>query len=98
MSLQLSWPSILCSGFGLRHSSYHRVIVGLAISCSKIGQNTAKTKYLQNICANVKTTNNWAEVRMVSDFDIKFMPLSKLKGDKMDTLGAPTGITRLLPN
>ena len=37
-----------------------------------------KTKYLQNICANVKTTNNWAEVRMVSDFDIKFMPLSKL--------------------
>ena len=39
---------------------------------------TAKMKYLQNICANVKTTNNWAEVRMVIDFDIKFMPLSKL--------------------
>ena len=39
---------------------------------------TCKTKYLQNICVNVKTTNNWAEVRMVSDFDIKFMPLSKL--------------------
>ena len=39
---------------------------------------TAKMKYLQNICANVKTTNNWAEVRMVSDFDIKFMSLSKL--------------------
>ena len=39
---------------------------------------TAKMKFLQNICANVKTTNNWAEVRMVSDFDIKFMPLSKL--------------------
>ena len=38
----------------------------------------AKTKYLQNICANAKTTNNRAEVRMVSDFDIKFMPLSKL--------------------
>ena len=37
-----------------------------------------KTKYLQNICANVKTTNNWAEFRMVSDFDIKFMSLSKL--------------------
>jgi hypothetical protein len=35
-------------------------------------------KYLQNICANVKTTNNWAEVRMVSNFDIKFMPLLKL--------------------
>ena len=33
---------------------------------------------LQNICANAKTTNNRAEVRMVSDFDIKFMPLSKL--------------------
>jgi hypothetical protein len=54
------------------------MIVGLAISCSKIGQKSAKTKYLQNICANVKTTNNWPEVRMVSDFDVKFMPLSKL--------------------
>ena len=59
-------------------SSCHRVIVGLVISCSKIGQKPAKMKYLQNICANAKTTNNWAEVRMVSDFDIKFMPLSKL--------------------
>ena len=47
-------------------------------SCSKIGQKPAKMKYLQNICANAKTTNNWAEVRMVSDFDIKFVPLSKL--------------------
>ena len=55
-----------------------RVIVGLAISFSKIGQKPAKTKYLQNICANAKATNNWAEVRMVSDFDIEFMPLSKL--------------------
>ena len=62
------WPS----------SSCHCVIVGLVFSCSKIGQKPAKTKYLQNICANAKTTNNWAEVRMVSDFDIKFMPLSKL--------------------
>ena len=59
-------------------SSCHRVIVSLAISCSKIGQKPAKTKYLQNICANVKTTNNCPEVRMVSDSDIKFMPLSKL--------------------
>ena len=56
----------------------HRVIVGLAISCSKIGQKPAKTKFLQNICANVETTNNWAEVRMVSESDIKFVPLSKL--------------------
>ena len=63
---------------GLRLSSCHRVIVGLVISCSKIGQKPPKTKYLQNICANAKTTNNWPEVRMVSDFDIKFMPLSKL--------------------
>ena len=63
--------------FGL-WPSCHRVIVGLAISCSKIGQKPTKTKYLQNICANTKTINNWAEVRMVSDFDIKFMPLSKL--------------------
>ena len=38
----------------------------------------AKTKYLQNICANAKMTNNWAEVRMVSDSDIKIMPLSNL--------------------
>ena len=67
---------ILCSGFGLHHSSCHRMIVGLAISCSKIGQKPTKTKYLQNICANAKMTNNWAEVRMVSDSDIKFMPLS----------------------
>ena len=65
-------------GLGLCLSSCHRVIVGLIISCSKIGQKPAKTKYLQNICANAKTTNNWTEVRMVSDFDIKFMPLSKL--------------------
>ena len=65
-------------GFGLCLSLCHRVIVGLVISCSKIGQKPAKTKYLQNICANAKTTNNGAEVRMVSDFDIKFMPLSKL--------------------
>jgi len=54
------------------------MIAGLVISCSKIGQKPAKTKYLQNICANAKTANNWAEVRMVSDFDIIFMPLSKL--------------------
>ena len=39
---------------------------------------TYKNKVLQNICANAKTTNNRAEVRMVSDFDVKFMPLSKL--------------------
>ena len=71
-------PSVLCSGFGLHLSLCHRVIVGLVISCSKIGQKPAKTKYLQNICANAKTTNNRAEVRMVSDFDIKFMPLSML--------------------
>ena len=51
---------------------------GPCISWSKIGQKPAKTKYLQNICANAKTTNNRADVRMVSDFDIKFMPLSKL--------------------
>ena len=45
---------------------------------SKIGKKPAKMKYLQNICANAKTTNNWAEVKMVSDSDIKFIPLSKL--------------------
>ena len=26
--------------------------------CSKIGQKPAKTKFLQNICASVKMTNN----------------------------------------
>ena len=33
------------------------MIVGLVISCSKIGKKPAKMKYLQNICANAKTTN-----------------------------------------
>ena len=69
---------VLCLGFGLHLSSCYCVIMGLVVSCSKIGQKPAKTKYLQNICANAKTTNNRAEVRMVSDFDIKFMPLPKL--------------------
>ena len=36
--------STLCSGFGLRHSSCHHVIVGLAISCSKIGKKPAKNE------------------------------------------------------
>ena len=65
---------------GLWPSSFFVLLCdhGLVISCSKIGQKPAKTKYLQNICANAKTTNNRAEVRMVSDFDTKFMPLSKL--------------------
>ena len=40
---------------------------------------TCKNEVPPNICANAKTTNNWAEVRMVSDSDIKFMTLSKLK-------------------
>ena len=37
----------------LKHCS-----TGLVVSCSKIGQKPAKTKFLQNICANVKMTNN----------------------------------------
>ena len=78
MGFESAWTLVLSLGFGLRLSSCYCVIMGLVISCSKIGQKPAKTKYLQNICANVKTANNWAEVRMVSDFDIKFMPLSKL--------------------
>ena len=41
---------------------------------SKICKNEVPPKYM---CKR-ETTNNWAEVRMVSDFDIKFMPLSKL--------------------
>ena len=61
--------------FGLHLSSCYCVIMGLVISCSKIVQKPAKMKYLQNICANAKMTNNRAVVRMVSDFDIKFMPL-----------------------
>ena len=44
----------------------------------KIGQKPAKTKFLQNICAYVKMTNNYAGVRTVSDFDIEFMPLSRI--------------------
>ena len=42
---------------------------------SKTCKNYVPPKY---ICANTKMTNNLAKVRMVSDFDIKFMPLSKL--------------------
>ena len=49
-------------GFGLRLSFCHRVIVGLVISCSKIGQKPAKMKYLQNICANVKTVKFGCQV------------------------------------
>ena len=66
--------------FGLWPSSFfvYCMIMGLVISCSKIGQKPAKMKYHQNICANAKTTNNRADVTMVSDFDIKCMPLSKL--------------------
>ena len=41
---------------------------------SKTYKNEVPPKYM---CKR-ETTNNWAEVRMVSDFDIKFMPLSKL--------------------
>ena len=64
--------------FGLWPSSFFVLLRDHGPSCSKIGQKPTKTKYLQNICANAKTTNNQAEVRMVSDFDIKFMPLSML--------------------
>ena len=55
--------------FGLWSSSFH---------APKLVKNLQKMKYLQNICANAKTTNYRAEVRMVSDFDIKFMPLSRI--------------------
>jgi len=41
---------------------------------SKTCKNEVPPKYM---CKR-ETTNNWAEVKMVSDFDIKFMPLSKL--------------------
>ena len=43
------WPSSF-SVLALDH--------GLVISCSKIGQKPAKMKFLQNICAYVKMTNN----------------------------------------
>ena len=45
-------------GFGLRLSPCLRSIMGLVISYFKIGQKPAKTKFLQNICASVKMTNN----------------------------------------
>src|SRR6185437_2633268 len=51
--------------FGLHLSSCYCMIMGLVISCSKIGQKPTKTKYPQNICANAKTTNNQAKVRVV---------------------------------
>ena len=63
------WPSSF-SVLALDHGPRHFMLQNRP--------KTAETKFLQNICANVKTTNNWADVRMVSDFDIKFLPLSKL--------------------
>ena len=47
--------------FGLWPSSFSVLVLDhcLVISCSKIGQKSAKTKFLQNICANVKMTNNY---------------------------------------
>ena len=46
--------------FGLWPSSFSVLALDhdLVISCSKIGQKPAKMKFLQNICANVKMTNN----------------------------------------
>ena len=46
--------------FGLWPSSFSVLALDMdfVISCSKIGQKPAKTKFLQNICPNVKMTNN----------------------------------------
>ena len=46
--------------FGLWHPSFSVLALdhGLVISCSKIGQKPGKTKFLQNICANMKMTKN----------------------------------------
>ena len=43
------WPSSF-SVLALDHGSRHFML--------QIGQKPAKTKFLQNICANVKMTNN----------------------------------------
>ena len=58
MGFESTWALVLPLGFGLRLSPCWRSITGLVISCSKIGQKAAKTKFLQNICASVKMTNN----------------------------------------
>ena len=58
MGFESTWALVLPLGFGLRLSPCWRSITGLAISCSKIGQKPAKMKFLQNICASVKMTNN----------------------------------------
>ena len=63
------WPSSF-SVLALDHGPRHFMLQNRPKTC--------KNEVLQNICANVKTTNSRAEVRMVSDFDIKFMPLSKI--------------------
>ena len=78
MGFESTWALVLPLGFGLRLSPCQRSITGLVISCSKIGQKPVETKILQNICASVKMTNNWAGVRTFSDFDIKFMALSRI--------------------
>jgi hypothetical protein len=52
--------------------------MGLIISCSKVGQKHANTKFLQNICANVNMTNTYVRVRTVSDIDIAFTPMMRM--------------------
>ena len=58
MGFESTWALVLPLGFGLHLSLCWRSITGLVISCSKIGQKPAKMKFLQNICASVKMTNN----------------------------------------
>ena len=63
------WPSsffVLSRDHGPRHFMLQ--------NWSKTCKNEVPPKYM----CKCETTNNWAEVRMVSDFDIKFMSLSKL--------------------
>ena len=64
------WPSSF-SVLALDHGPRHFMLQNRQ-------KNMQKMKFLQNICANVKMTNNQAGVRTISDFDIKFMPLSRI--------------------
>ena len=63
------WPSSFFVS-SRDHGPRHFMLQNWSKTCKK----EVPPKYM----CKYETTNNRAEVRMVSDFDIKFMPLSKL--------------------
>ena len=68
----------------LKVDGYGLMIVELIINIGNkdepwvLASEVAQVLYVADPAKKDKTCCNWPEVRMVSDFDIKFMPLSKL--------------------